>query len=103
MQQHIETSNNLRRMSSPILSSYPWTTGTLSREDFRTIVDSHYEMVVRLIMKEWACLEYYFPAIFRAVMAYRLVDVIGLLNGVQVPQPHKVQRKIFGKEKYPKV
>lgn len=37
------------------------------------------------------------------VLAYRLADVIGLLNEVQIPQPRKVQREIFGIDKIPKV
>ena len=49
---HIETSS---RLQSPLLSSYPWTTGALSREDIRTIVDSNDDMAVSLIMKECAC------------------------------------------------
>ena len=43
-----------RRMLSPLLSTYPWTTGAMSKEDIRTIVDSQHEMAVRLILKNWA-------------------------------------------------
>ena len=38
------------------------------------------------------------------VLAYRLADVVGLLNGVQFPKPGKVLKtKRLGKEKFPEV
>jgi hypothetical protein len=38
------------------------------------------------------------------IFAYRLTDVIGLMNEVQYPQPRKVRRtKRIGKEKFPEV
>lgn len=38
------------------------------------------------------------------VLAYRLADVIGLLNNVQIPQPRKVlQTKRLGNAKFPEV
>jgi len=42
-----EIPSNSRRMLLPLLSGYPWTTGTLQREDIRSIVDFEHEMAVR--------------------------------------------------------
>jgi len=42
-----EIPSNSRRMLTPLLSGYPWTTGTLQREDIQSIVDSEHEMAVR--------------------------------------------------------
>ena len=37
------------------------------------------------------------------VLAYRVADVIGLLNEVQIPVPQKVQRRRFGMDRFPSV
>jgi hypothetical protein len=149
-------------MRTPLLSILPWSTGTLLREDVRSIVDDRHEMQVRLIMKIWRVPEYRYIKPFlehlhqfeevalsqinddandtwgllfqieeltdeksgtitlrsevlpdanrrgwmrlaSLVLAYRLADVIGLLNEVHSPQPHKMQRKRFSLNKFPNV